>query len=435
MSTPLNNTPSTVSRPRDVERLVAGQATSDGDGVKLTRVLTQPLQRRLDPYLMLDAFGTDNPDDYIGGFPDHPHRGFETVTYMIAGRMRHRDSAGHEGLLQNGGVQWMTAGPGVTHSEFPAQDASRVERFPPWLNLPAKDKMSAPWYRDIQSADIPEFTTGEGVTVRVIAGASHGVIGAVQREATQPLYLDLHLPEGAAFEQTLPAGHNAFIYVYRGELQLGDTTVPAQRMAILKNEADRDGVVLTARTAARALLIAGQPLREPIAQYGPFRVNRNEEIFQAVGGLQAGRLGGWSPSAAGGDGSALVVVRGLGRGDVGQARTTPRRVLFNRRAHRALELAHRALNGLVGRRRVVFHDHGFEPDQARFQRAMDIVRVGLGVADRVGHMGFDARDVVAKAVQGFFHLGIQELGHAVAAINVGIGVQQDLHGDLFPRLV
>ena len=290
MNTPLNDTPSTVSRSRDVERLVAGQATSDGDGVKLTRVLTQPLQRRLDPYLMLDAFGTDNPDDYIGGFPDHPHRGFETVTYMIAGRMRHRDSAGHEGLLQNGGVQWMTAGRGVIHSELPEQDEGRMEGFQLWLNLPAKDKMSAPWYRDIQSADIPEFTTGEGVTVRVIAGASHGVIGAVQREATQPLYLDLHLPEGAAFEQTLPAGHNAFIYVYRGELQLGDTTVPAQRMAILKNEADRDGVVLTARTAARALLIAGQPLREPIAQYGPFVMNRNEEIFQAVEDFKAGRL-------------------------------------------------------------------------------------------------------------------------------------------------
>ncbi|MGH6646873.1 pirin family protein [Aquabacterium sp.] len=286
----MSTTLSTVSRPRDVERLIAGQATSDGDGVKLTRVLTQPLQRRLDPFLMLDAFGTDNPDDYIGGFPDHPHRGFETVTYMIAGRLRHRDSAGHEGLLQNGGVQWMTAGRGVIHSELPEQDEGRMEGFQLWLNLPAKDKMSAPWYRDIQSADIPEFTTSEGVTVRVIAGASHGVTGAVQREATQPLYLDLHLPEGASFEQPLAAAHNAFIYVYRGELQLGDTVVPPQRMAILKNEADRDGVVLKARTATRALLIAGQPLREPIAQYGPFVMNRNEEIFQAVEDFKAGRL-------------------------------------------------------------------------------------------------------------------------------------------------
>ena len=160
-----------VTRPRSVERLIAGQPTSDGAGVKLTRVLTQPLQRRLDPFLMLDAFGTDNPQDYIGGFPDHPHRGFETVTYMIAGRMRHRDSAGHEGLLSNGGVQWMTAGRGVIHSELPEQEDGRMEGFQLWLNLAAKDKLRAPWYRDIQSAEIPEFTTPDGVKVRAIADA------------------------------------------------------------------------------------------------------------------------------------------------------------------------------------------------------------------------------------------------------------------------
>ena len=280
----------TVKQARDVERLIAGQATSDGAGVKLTRVLMQPLQRRLDPFLMLDAFGTDNPDDYIGGFPDHPHRGFETVTYMIAGRMRHRDSAGHEGLLQNGGVQWMTAGRGVIHSELPEQEAGRMEGFQLWLNLPARDKMAAPWYRDIQSADIPEFSTDAGVTVRVIAGSSHGVAGAVQREATQPLYLDLHLPDGARFDQVLPPVYNAFVYVYRGELAVGNTAVPAQRMAILKNQSDRDGVSLTAHGATRALLIAGQPLNEPIAQYGPFVMNRQEEIFQAVEDFKAGRF-------------------------------------------------------------------------------------------------------------------------------------------------
>jgi len=281
-----------VRQPREVERLIAGQATSDGAGVKLTRVLTQPLQRRLDPFLMLDAFGTDNPDDYIGGFPDHPHRGFETVTYMIAGRMRHRDSAGHEGLLQNGGVQWMTAGRGVIHSELPEQEAGRMEGFQLWLNLPARDKMTAPWYRDIQSQDIPEFTTLDGVTVRVIAGQSHGVAGVMQREATQPLYLDLHLPARARFEQVLPASHNAFVYVYRGAVQVGETPVPVQRMAILKNQADHDGVVLQATPdePARVLLIAGQPLGEPIAQYGPFVMNSNEEIFQAVADFKAGRF-------------------------------------------------------------------------------------------------------------------------------------------------
>ena len=280
-----------VVRARDVERLVAGEATSDGAGVKLTRVLTQSLQRRLDPFLMLDAFGTDNPQDYIGGFPDHPHRGFETVTYMIAGRMRHRDSAGHEGLLQNGGVQWMTAGKGVIHSELPEQEDGRMEGFQLWLNLPAKDKLRAPWYRDIQGADIPEFTTAEGVKVRAIAGASHGVNGAMQREITEPLYLDLELPAGSSFDQILPAEHNAFVYVYRGGVEIGATHVPSQRMAILGNGPDRDGVALTAHRPSRVLLIAGRPLGEPIAQYGPFVMNTQNEIAEAVRDYQAGKFG------------------------------------------------------------------------------------------------------------------------------------------------
>ena len=280
----------TVTRSREVERLITGQATSDGAGVKLTRVLTQALQRRLDPFLLLDAFGTDNPDDYSGGFPNHPHRGFETVTYMIDGRLRHRDSAGHAGLLQNGGVQWMTAGSGIIHSELPEQEQGRMEGFQLWLNLPAKDKMRAPWYRDLQSADIPQFTTAEGVTVRVVAGNSHGVIGAMQREVTQPLYLDLHFEAGASFAQALSASFNAFVYVYRGELQIGGQSVPQQRLAIFKNETDSDGVVLRTNVPTRALLIAGQPLGEPIAQYGPFVMNTQQEILQAVEDFQAGRF-------------------------------------------------------------------------------------------------------------------------------------------------
>lgn len=282
--------PEVVSHPRSVEQLVAGTATSDGAGVKLTRVLTQPLQQRLDPFLMLDAFGTDKPEDYIGGFPDHPHRGFETITYMLAGRMRHHDSAGNAGLLQNGGAQWMTAGRGVIHSELPEQEEGRMEGFQLWLNLAAQDKMCAPWYRDIQRADIPEFTTPEEVTVRVIAGSSHGIAGAMQRDTTQPLYLDLHLPAGANFAQILPPGFNAFVFVYRGALQIGDKLVPQQRMAILKNEADSDGVVLHAEAPARALLIAGQPLGEPIVQYGPFVMNTQEQIFQAINDFNAERL-------------------------------------------------------------------------------------------------------------------------------------------------
>ncbi len=280
-----------VTRPRSVERLVAGMPTSDGAGVKLTRVLTNNLQRRLDPFLMLDAFGTDNPDDYIAGFPDHPHRGFETVTYMLEGRMRHRDSAGNEGLLGPGGVQWMTAGRGVIHSELPEQEQGRMEGFQLWLNLHSKDKMRAAWYRDIPSAEIPEVTTADGVTVRVIAGESHGTAGAMRRETTEPLYLDLHLPPGAPFAQPLPAAHNAFVYVYRGSVAIEGTAVPGQRMAILANTAGSDGVVLAAGAeGARALLIAGRPLNEPIAQYGPFVMNTQEEIFQAVRDFQAGRL-------------------------------------------------------------------------------------------------------------------------------------------------
>ncbi|MCC7548346.1 MAG: pirin family protein [Burkholderiales bacterium] len=279
-----------VRHPREVERLVTGHATSDGAGVRLTRILTQSLQRRLDPFLMLDAFGTDNPEDYIGGFPDHPHRGFETITYMIAGRMRHRDSGGHEGLLQNGGMQWMTAGRGVVHSELPEQDEGRMEGFQLWLNLPARDKLCAPWYRDFQAADIPAFTAADGVLVRVLAGESHGVAGAVQREPTRPLYLDLEMPAGSAFAQPLPPTHNAFVYVYRGTVRIAETEVPVQRMAILGNGADRDGVVLHAQQPARALLVAGMPLGEPIAQYGPFVMTTEEEIMQAMRDYQAGRF-------------------------------------------------------------------------------------------------------------------------------------------------
>jgi len=280
-----------VQKSRQVERLIAGQPTSDGAGVKLTRVLTQDLQRRLDPFLMLDAFGSDNPGDYIAGFPDHPHRGFETVTYMIAGRMLHRDSAGHEGLLENGGVQWMTAGRGVIHSEIPQQTDGMMEGFQLWLNLPSHAKMNPPWYRDFKAQEIPAFTTSAGARVTVIAGQSHGVTGAVSREATQPIYLDIHLPARARFDQVLPAAHNAFAYVYRGDVGIAGHQVPSQRMALLANDALADGVVIEAVTDARLLLISGQPLLEPIAQYGPFVMNTQEEIHQAIRDFREGRLG------------------------------------------------------------------------------------------------------------------------------------------------
>jgi redox-sensitive bicupin YhaK (pirin superfamily) len=275
---------------RAVERLVAGRATSDGAGVRLTRVLTQDLQRRLDPFLMLDAIASDDAADYIAGFPDHPHRGFETITYMLAGRMRHRDSAGHEGRLDSGGMQWMTAGRGVIHSEIPEQEDGRMEGFQLWLNLPARDKMSAPWYRDFAATDLPQLETDAGATATVIAGTSHGVTGAVTRDTTDPLILDLRLPAGTRFAQPLPVGHNAFVYVYRGAVDIAGTPVPARQMAILANDPQADGVAIQAAEDAGLLLIAGRPLDEPIVQYGPFVMNTQQEIYRAFADYRDARL-------------------------------------------------------------------------------------------------------------------------------------------------
>ena len=284
---------------RSVERIVRGQPTSDGDGVKLTRVLTQPLQQRLDPFLMLDAFGSDAAADYVGGFPDHPHRGFETVTIMLEGRMRHRDSVGNVGLLEPGSVQWMTAGRGIIHSEMPEQEAGRMAGFQLWVNLAASDKMQPPAYRDIAPAGVPVLSTDDGVRVRVIAGASRGVVGAVTRPTTEPVVLDISIPAGTTFDAALPAGHNAFAYVHAGALDVGGeapTRVEVERMAVLGNEAGSTGVRFAApadlAAPARVLLVAGRPLGEPIAQYGPFVMNTTAELQRAVSDFQRGLLAG-----------------------------------------------------------------------------------------------------------------------------------------------
>jgi quercetin 2,3-dioxygenase len=293
MDTTTSPAPYSLQRGRGVERVVRGQPTSDGAGVKLTRVLTQPLQQRLDPFLMLDAFGSDAASDYIGGFPDHPHRGFETVTIMLEGRMRHGDSVGNVGLLEPGSVQWMTAGRGIIHSEMPEQQEGRMAGFQLWVNLAAKDKMQAPAYRDVPPSGVPAFATPEGVAVRVIAGQACGVTGAVTRPTTEPLVLDLALPAGTAFDVAIPPGHNAFAYVWGGgAAAVGGTSVASERMAILANEAQADGVRLATPPdrAVRVLLVAGRPLREPIAQYGPFVMNTAQEIHQAVADFQRGVL-------------------------------------------------------------------------------------------------------------------------------------------------
>lgn len=280
-----------LQRSRRIEALVAGYATSDGAGVRLTRLLTQKLQRRLDPFLMLDAFGSDDAEDYIAGFPDHPHRGFETITYMLDGRMRHRDSAGHEGVLGPGGVQWMTAGRGVIHSEIPEQTAGRMEGFQLWLNLPAADKMCVPWYRDFAAAELPAYRTAAGAAVTVIAGTSRDVQGAVSRPQTQPLYLDIALPAGVAFEERLAAELYAFIVVYRGAVTVADEMVTALQLGVLDTDPAADGVRLLAREDSRLLLVAGKPLQEPIVQHGPFVMNDEQEIYQAISDYRQGRLG------------------------------------------------------------------------------------------------------------------------------------------------
>ncbi len=284
--------PFAVTCSRQVERQVRGQPTSDGDGVKLTRVLTQALQRRLDPFLMLDAFGSEAASDYIGGFPSHPHRGFETVTIMLEGRMRHQDSQGNVGLLEPGSVQWMTAGRGIIHSEMPEQQEGRMAGFQLWVNLAAKDKMTAPAYRDVPPADVPEVTLASGVRVRVIAGEALGVAGAVSRPTTEPLVLDIVLPAGSTFDAAVPVWHNAFVYVYGGgTVAVGGQPIQSERMAILANDAAADGVRLTASgVPARVLLVAGAPLNEPIAQYGPFVMNTAEQLHQAVADFQRGAL-------------------------------------------------------------------------------------------------------------------------------------------------
>ena len=291
-----SHTSFSVQRSRQVERLVRGQAMTEGDGVEVTIVLTESLQKRLDPFLMFGGFGSDSANDYIGGFPNHPHRGFETVTIMLEGRMRHKDSVGNVGLLEPGSVQWMTAGRGIIHSEMPEQDEGRMFGFQLWVNLAAKDKMSTPAYNDVPPADVPVVDLGSGARVRVIAGQALGVAGAVQRATTEPLVLDIVLPAGRSFDAALPTGHNAFAYVYGGGVvTIGNGSsarVESERMAVLVNDAAADGVRLIAESDARVLLVAGAPLNEPIAQHGPFVMNTTAELKQAISDFHRGVLTG-----------------------------------------------------------------------------------------------------------------------------------------------
>ena len=279
---------------RAVSRVIRGMPATDGAGVELTRVIAQPALPMLDPFLLLDAFRSDRPGDYIAGFPAHPHRGFETVTYLLAGRMRHKDSAGHEGLIEPGGVQWMTAGRGIVHSEMPEQEQGLLEGFQLWVNLPAEHKMDPPRYQEHPAAEIPEERRENGGVVRVIAGqTSLGMTGPVVQPLTEPLYLDVMLPPNVRLNESLPANHNAFAFVIDGSLDAEDMDGKPLRL-----ERDELGVLshgeeLSLRAGdegARFLLVAGRPLNEPVARGGPFVMNTKAEIRQAFEDYDSGQF-------------------------------------------------------------------------------------------------------------------------------------------------
>ena len=278
---------------RKVEKIITGQPATDGAGVELVRVIGQPALMDLDPFLLLDTFRSDNPDDYIAGFPPHPHRGFETVTYLLNGRMRHKDNAGNEGVIEPGGIQWMTAGKGIVHSEMPEQDDGMLEGFQLWINLPGSHKMTAPAYQEHDATNIPTESR-DGTVIRVITGkTSQGTTGPVSQPLTDPLYLDVSLAPGTSFEETIAAGHNAFIYVINGEVKLENTSdqqldLGRDQLAVMS-----DGNSIALRSGdqqTRFLLVAGKPLNEPVARGGPFVMNTEAEIRQAFNDYQRGTL-------------------------------------------------------------------------------------------------------------------------------------------------
>ena len=282
--------------PRTLANIIEAIPTSDGAGVKLRRSLGQSAQTRLDPFLMLDHFSTDNPDDYIAGFPAHPHRGFETVTYMLDGHLRHEDHLGHTGDLKSGGVQWMTAGRGIVHSEMPQQEQGRMRGFQLWINLAAREKMKPAGYRDIQPEEIPVVELPGGGRAKVIAGTlqidGRSIAGPIRGLATDPSYFDVELPAGASFTHAIPAGHHAFVYPFEGSVDVGPAGA-AKRLATHSAGvlSDGDAVTLTGGPdGGRVILLAGRPLLEPIVQYGPFVMNTREEIEQAIRDYQNGVL-------------------------------------------------------------------------------------------------------------------------------------------------
>ncbi len=266
---------------RELRAVITGLPTSDGDGVKMTRMIGTPELNMLDPFLLFDVFESDQANDYIGGFPDHPHRGFETVTYLLSGRMRHKDSSGHEGVIESGGIQWMTAGKGIIHSEMPEQEQGLLQGFQLWINLPAKDKMQAPAYQEFPANEIAVEHLDNGTEIRVIAGeTNYDTKGPVVNTTVNPVYMDVSLPPDQVFEQSVKTDDHAFIFIIEGQLSIGETTriLNRRQLGILKKG---DQVKVTANETTRFLLVAAHPLNEPVARGGPFVMNTKAEILQA----------------------------------------------------------------------------------------------------------------------------------------------------------
>jgi quercetin 2,3-dioxygenase len=282
-----------VSSSRRVVHTVRGMPASDGAGVKLNRVIGQPALDMLDPFLMLDEFRSDQAGDYLAGFPDHPHRGFETVTYMLAGNMRHGDNQGNTGRLSAGSVQWMTAGRGIVHSEMPEQEDGLMWGFQLWVNLPAKDKLCAPRYQDIAPEQVPQWQPANGVELRLLTGRIGEVQGPVTDVATAPLYVDVRLQPGAAWTAELPERHNGFVYVYEGEALVGEgesaRRLPRGELGVLSH-GETLALAAAGESGARLIVVAGQPLNEPVAKYGPFVMNTPDQIMTAIRDYQAGRF-------------------------------------------------------------------------------------------------------------------------------------------------
>ncbi|MGN6515524.1 MAG: pirin family protein [Rhizomicrobium sp.] len=277
-----------VATARRVVRRFSGMPTQDGAGVKLTRLIGTPQLPDLDPMLMLDTFRSDNPNDYVAGFPEHPHRGFETVSYMIKGSIAHLDNHGGKGIVTDGGVQWMTAGRGVAHSEMPAQTNGQLFGFQLWLNLPAKEKMRDPWYADIPASDIPTVHLGKGDSARLIAGEWNGIKGPGPDRAIAPFIADVTVAANGGVDVPVPVGHNAFLYVFEGDAKIGTEAVRKGQIAVLSlGDSLR---VDAAGEGARFLVVAGKPLREPIAKYGPFVMNTADEIRKAISDYQSGKF-------------------------------------------------------------------------------------------------------------------------------------------------